>query len=158
MARSSRFDIRAVLLLVALTGVSASCNIDKDGTPEFVDIASGGWRQDETLEFPMPGEDVAEEVEIAVRYTLQYPYHDLGLKIDTYGNDGEHDVDTLIINLRSANGKPVGRGRYGIFLKRDTLRFLAGKVPEIIEVSHIMSDSAIDGIKSIGVITKKKNK
>lgn len=155
-ARRSRFDIRIVLLLAALTGGCPSCDIDKEGTSEFIDIASGGWHSGEILEFSMPDGYAGKEVEIAVRYTLQYPYHDLGLKIDTYSSDGEHGVDTLMVNLRAANGKPVGKGRYGIFLKTDTLGLLAGKMPEIIEVSHIMSDAAIDGIKSIGVITKEK--
>lgn len=152
-----------VLLLVSVSLALCSC---KRWTgveySEFVDIPSSGIPQICVYDFSPEFEDsVCREVlpnflVLSVRYTVNCPSRSIILDIEEMSlTHTIPDSTTVELPLFDEEGKPLGKGNYGIYEVNDTIRKNM-KVPEgyTVSVSSPLPPEKTKGIRAVGIILK----
>lgn len=151
----------ARLLLFALPSALRGCgDIRTPDYSEYTHIPPEGIPQGWEFEFNPIGSDSASlvdgrhEVVVALRYTNRSRTRNLILNVEEMSLWHETpDTLTLTIPLFDSNGRPLGKGNYGVYEIADTIRKNM-KVPPgySIALSSPLSDSVTSGISDIGVI------
>ena len=151
----------APLLLFALPSVLKGCeDIRTPDFSEYTHIPPQGIPQGWEFEFNPMASDSASLVEgrhdvvVALRYTNRSRARNVILKVEEMSLWHETpDTLTLTIPLFDSNGRPSGKGNYGVYEIADTIRRNM-KVPPgyTVALSSPLSDSITAGISDIGVI------
>ena len=139
----------AALLFMACDG---SVYYDESRT-----VNEHGWRPEESLVFDVDVDDTIHffNLLMGVRNSVNYPYSNTFLFVNTTFPDGSVAHDTLECPLADASGRWYGKrvGRYvdsRYRLRGNAARFPMGGVYRL-EVVNGMRDSAISGLKDISL-------
>jgi gliding motility-associated lipoprotein GldH len=147
---------RLALLLLPLALCLAAC----DGTvyySEYEDVDEKGWLPTDSVAFDVNVEDtnLIFNFLVEVRNTVNYPYSNTFLFINTTFPDGSVAHDTLECPLADPEGRWLGKhtGRYvdaRYRLRGGSARFpMTGRYH--FAIANGMRDSAISGLKDIGL-------
>ena len=144
--------LMALLAALTLTACDGTVYYDQSQS-----IDEHGWLPDEVSTFRIDVDDTthAFDLMVEVRNTIDYPYSNLFLFVDTRFPDGSTSRDTIECPLADAAGHWYGRrtGRYvdsRYRLRAGSVRF-AEPGMYLFGISNGMRDSAIAGIKDIGM-------
>lgn len=144
------------LLLILLL---ASC----DGTvyySEYVDVDEGGWKICDSTCFDVQVDDTTHlfDLLVEVRNSVDYPYSNLFLFINTTFPDGSLSCDTMELPLADPSGAWLGKhsGRYvdsRYRLRGQPVRFpLEGNYH--FAITHGMRDEAVKDIAHVGFLVE----
>lgn len=149
--------LTGLLLLASFTACDGSVFYDRQQT-----VDEHGWLPTECLDFDV---EVADTLTVynflmAVRNSVSYPYSNTFLFINTTFPDGSMARDTLEFPLADATGRWLGKrtGRYvdtRYYFRRNARFPMAGTYR--FTVSNGMRDSAITGMKNIGLRIEYSN-
>lgn len=148
-------------LLIALPAALKGC--DDLRTPDFSEythIPPRGIPQGWEFEFnPMVSDSISlaegrHDVVVAVRYTNRSRARNVIIKVEemSFWHDSS-DTLTLTIPLFDYNGRPLGKGNFGVYELADTIR-RDMKIPPgyTVSISSPLPDSITAGISDLGVI------
>lgn len=126
---------------------------------EFVGVSSDGWDSRDAICFDPPGLDsigAPVDISLCVRFSGRRVIKPLRVAVEC---DDEHGVkfsDTITLPLFNADGTPLGRGRYGVYVVSDTL--LRGFRPGFglgVSVTPLDRPDATRGIINVGLIATR---
>ena len=149
-------------ILISLVLLLASC----DGTvyySEYGDVSEKGWKAADSVCFDVQVDDTTHlfDLLVEVRNTVDYPYSNLFLFVNTTFPDGTMSRDTMELPLADASGAWLGKhsGRYVDSrhrLRGQPLRFpMMGKYH--FAITNGMRDNAVPGIAHVGFIVEYSN-
>ena len=141
-----------IMLPLVLTGCDGSVYYDESRS-----VNEHGWLPQDTLTFDVEVDDTTHLFNflVEVRNSVEYPYSNTFLFINTTFPDGSVAYDTMECPLANPEGKWLGKrtGRY--VDARYRLRGGSARFPMMghyrFAVANGMRDSAISGIKDIGL-------
>ncbi|MBP5528145.1 MAG: gliding motility lipoprotein GldH [Bacteroidales bacterium] len=141
----------ALLTIVSLTACDGSVFYDRQQT-----VDEHGWRPDEAVAFDVEVKDTTTVYNflMEVRNSISYPYANTFLFLNTTFPDGSIAQDTLEFPLADVSGRWLGKraGRYvdaRYYFRRNARFPMTGTYR--FSVSNGMRDSAITGLKNIGL-------
>ena len=148
----------AIMVSFVLT-MMASCHWDDTIYHHYYSV-NEPWLQHEvvTFELPVLEKGVPYSVEVDVRYSKSFPYHDLWLLVQHNVEDSAiWKIDTIKCSLFNDAGFSSGDGLAGIFQLTTTFTSLIpdGSSCACLEVKHCMSDSLLKGITDVGIRVKQ---
>ena len=146
------YGILMALMALAAAGCDGSVYYD-----EAVSVDEHGWLPADAAVFRVDADDTVHAFDflVQVRNATTYPYSNLFLFVDTRFPDGSVARDTVECPLADPEGRWYGRrtGRY--VDSRFRLRQGSAAFPQkglyLFTVSNGMRDSAIAGVKDIGL-------
>lgn len=144
-------------LCLALTACDTSVFYDQQRA-----VDEHGWRLDEPVEFvvDVPDTNQIYHFLVEVRNSVAYPYANTFLFIRTTFPDGSSAQDTLEFPLADETGRWLGRrtGRYvdtRYYFRRNARFPMEGTY--CFSMAHGMRDSAITGLKDVGLRIEYSN-
>lgn len=151
----------ALLLALPLALLFAACD-----TKVFYDrqqsVDEYGWLPSESVGFDVAVDDTNTVYDflVEVRNSIAYPYANTFLFLRTTFPDGSFSQDTLEFPLANAEGRWLGKrtGRYvdtRFFFRRNARFPMVGDYR--FDISNGMRDSAIAGLKDIGLRIEYSN-
>lgn len=162
MSTMTRKGIKTLTLLVASIAMTAC------GKGVYYDqslaVDEHGWQQTDSLDFEVEVDDTMQLYDflVEVRNNVQYPYSNIFLFINTTFPDGSIARDTLECPLADDMGQWYGKraGRYvdsRYRIRQGKMRFpMLGTYR--FSISNGMRDSAVNGVKDIGLRIEYSNK
>lgn len=148
MRRKSNPWLAGIWLWVALAGLSACRNTTLYHA--FRPVPVQGWRQTDTLRFPVSVSDTVSVLRLSVdvRHTNAYPYQNLYLFVEG---------DTVECRLSDRQGRWVGKGLSASYQSRFLWR--RQTIPHAdtvwIRISHGMSDPLLRGVQDVGLCVER---
>ncbi|MBR4846083.1 MAG: gliding motility lipoprotein GldH [Bacteroidaceae bacterium] len=151
--------ITEVIMVGLVLTMVTSCDWDNTVYHRYYAV-SDSWLQQEvvTFEFPVLEKGKTCYMEVDVRYSKSFPYHDLWLLIQHNVEDSiSWKIDTIKCSLFNDVGFPSGDGLAGVFQLTTPFASLIpdGNSCTRLKVKHYMSDSLLRGITDIGIRVKQ---
>lgn len=152
--------ITEVIMVSFVLTMMTSCHWDDTIYHHYYSV-NDPWLQHEVVIFELPvfEKGGAYSVELDVRYSKSFPYHDLWLLVQHNVEDSATwKIDTIKCSLFNAAGYSSGDGLVGIF--QLTTPFTTSLTPDgsscaRFKVKHCMSDSLLRGITDVGIRVKQ---
>lgn len=123
----------------------------------FRSLPSEGWRQGDTLHFPVEVADsqgVLLDFHVGVRHGSNYPYRNLALRLRCVGPDSvvRYD-DSLQVEVAKPAGTWKGKGWGGLYqLEVPAGKWRADSVGVYtVSIWHNLTDSVLVGVSDIGI-------
>jgi gliding motility-associated lipoprotein GldH len=151
------------ILFIGITSLFLSCN-EQRVYENNVDIEEGSWNKKDTIkfEFEIPDPNLSYNLYYTVRYSNEYPFHNLFARyilIDTAGQvlrSPELPEDMLLFEVKT--GKPYGSGIGDIYDQK--ISFLPNfkfpyKGKYSLKVMQYMREEPLPGIESFGIRVEK---
>lgn len=140
--------VAKVALKILIVLLVTSCNSGYRYS-EYKDVTVSNWKNTDTVTFDIPISKKALPVLLGVRYTEQYKYSNLWIKIIVDGESTRH-----LVTLFDKHGKPTGK-TLGTHSSATLALFDIPKGKHTIQVVQNMRENPLKGISAVGILVKK---
>jgi len=118
----------------------------------FQDVANQTWRQEDTYSFEYTNEELKEKkAALLIRYTENYGYQNLWLKIGIQEGDNEATYTRKELQLSLPDGRMIGKKKGAIHTLSFPLEDLSCADSCQLIIQQNMRDESLAGIQSVGV-------
>ena len=161
---TNKLKLKAMIVIVAFNLFCAiSCDKNEFCYAEYAEIENENWCKKCLIQYDVSSVCSVDKTQLndlilSIRHSNDYQYKELWLEVRKCSYDSIEYVDTIKLDLLSSVRGSLGKGYGGIY-EINHLLYNGVRMNGVnnIKVRHIMADSILKGVNSIGILIKSKN-